>query len=217
LVTIKWHGHACVEIVTSKGFSIVIDPHDGGSIGLERPRARADLVLVTHDHFDHNAVSVVAHENTRILKEFLGETRINDIRIEGLPSFHDKFGGKRRGKNTIYLIEVEGFKISHLGDLGHIPDEPVLQKLKSIDLLIVPVGGTYTIYPDEAWRIVELTGPNNVMPIHYWIEGLNLPLHPVDEFIMHVKKYQVVRLEENTFKLEDYSKSVIIPAYRPRK
>jgi len=217
MVTVKWHGHACVEIVTSRGYSIVVDPHDGKSIGLEKPRARADLVLITHDHFDHNAYSVVAYEKTRVLKEFVGETRVDDLRIEGLLTYHDKFGGKRRGKNTVYLIEVEGQRIAHLGDLGHIPDEPVLSKLKNVDLLVIPVGGTYTIYPDEAWRIVELTTPNNVMPIHYWVEGLNLPLHPVDEFLIHVKKYQVVRLDTNSFNLEDYSKSVIVPAYRVSK
>jgi len=213
MVIIKWHGHACVELKKSDGFTIVIDPHDGLSIGLKKPDVKADLILVTHDHFDHNAVNIVAKENSRILKAFYGEVEIDDIKINGFKTFHDKFMGRRRGLNAVYVVNIEDKRIAHLGDLGHIPESELLSILSGIDLLIIPVGGTYTIYPDEAWKIVELTNPVNIMPIHYWIPGLNLPLSSIDEFLMHVKKYRVVRLETNYFNLDDHSGDVIIPKY----
>ncbi len=214
MVIVKWHGHACVEIVGENNYVIVIDPHDGDSIGLKKPDVKADLVLVTHEHFDHNAVEIVSKEDTRVLREFHGETSIDDIRVTGLLTYHDKFNGKRRGINTVYIIEIEGFKIAHLGDLGHIPGEEVMGKLRNIDLIAIPVGGTYTIYPDEAWSMVEQVNPRNILPIHYWVEGLTLPLHPIDDFLMYVKKYRVVRLNTNEFRLEDYDKAVIIPKIR---
>jgi L-ascorbate metabolism protein UlaG (beta-lactamase superfamily) len=213
VVKITWHGHACVSVTRSDGYTIVFDPHNGISIGLKRPSVKGDLILVTHDHFDHNAVDVVKKENSRVFKEFVGEAEIDDVIIRGYRTYHDKFQGKRRGINTVYVVEVEGNRIAHLGDLGHIPGEEVIKAIRNVDLLIIPVGGTYTIGPDEAWEIIVKTEPRNVLPIHYWIPGLNLPLYPIDDFLVYVKKYHVVRLDTNSFMLEDYSRSVIIPKY----
>ncbi|RLG79105.1 MAG: Zn-dependent hydrolase [Thermoprotei archaeon] len=210
MVVIKWFGQACVAIRRSDGYTIVIDPHAGGDIGLEKPDVKADLVLVTHEHFDHNAVDTVSHSNTRILRVFRGETKINGITIRGYKTFHDKFGGRRRGENTVYVVEVEGYKLAHLGDLGHIPGADVMDAIKGVDLLMIPVGGTYTIYPDEAWRIVEETKPVNVLPIHYWVRGLKLPLQPIDDFLVHVKKYRIARLDTSEFELGNYQNSVIV-------
>jgi len=116
--------------------------------------------------------------------------------------------------NTIYVIEVEGFRIAHLGDLGHIPKDDLLDALKKLDLLIIPVGGTYTIYPEEAWSIITKIEPDNVLPIHYWVRGLNLPLSSIDDFLVHVKNYNVVRLDSDSFRLEDYHRSIIVPKIR---
>jgi L-ascorbate metabolism protein UlaG (beta-lactamase superfamily) len=207
---VSWHGHACVSIEFDS-YIIVIDPHDGGSIGLKKPAVKGDLILITHDHFDHNAVNTVAKDKSRVLKMHYGETLIDNVKVTGLRTFHDKFKGKRRGENTVYLVEVRGFKLAHLGDLGEIPSEDVLGKIKEADLLVIPVGGTFTIEPSEAWSLVEKTKPINVMPIHYWIPGTTLPLKPVDEFIKHVKDYKVVKLDTNTFDPTLYRNSVIIP------
>lgn len=217
MVIVKWFGHACIGIIGEKNYVIVIDPHDGNSIGLEKPDIKANLVLVTHEHFDHNAVEAVSERGTRVLREFEGEVVIEDIKITGLKTYHDKYSGRRRGINIIYVIEVNGYKIAHLGDLGHIPGEEVLEKLKNLDLLAIPVGGTYTIYPDEAWNIVEQVKPRNVLPIHYWVEGVSLPLHPLDDFLMYVKKYRVIRLDTNEFELTDYDNTVIIPKITIKK
>ncbi|MET1160424.1 MAG: MBL fold metallo-hydrolase [Thermoprotei archaeon] len=211
MVTIKWFGHACIAIVKTNGYTIVIDPHAGSDIGIEKPDIKADLVLVTHEHFDHNAVEVVSKPETRVLREFWGEVRINDIVVRGYKTFHDKFEGKRRGFNTVYVVETEGYRIAHMGDLGSPPGEDVLNAIRGADLLAIPVGGTYTIEPDEAWDIVEKTEPVNVLPIHYWIKGVKLPIRRIDDFLVYVKKYSVIRLDTNEFQLRDYRNSVIIP------
>lgn len=202
MVSIRWFGHACFE-VRADDYTIVIDPHDGSSIGLPKPSTEADLVLVTHDHFDHNAVEVVSKDTTRVLKMFFGEAVFDKVKVKGIKTFHDKFSGKRRGENTIYIIEIREYKIAHLGDLGHIPPRDVLNELMGVDVLMVPVGGVYTIDYQEAWSIVEETKPKITIPMHYWVKGLILPLRPVDDFLSLVKKIKVVRKDTNTIVLEE--------------
>ncbi|MEM3988900.1 MAG: MBL fold metallo-hydrolase [Desulfurococcaceae archaeon] len=192
-----WHGHAFFTLRLANGYVISIDPHDGLSIGLKRVRVESDLVLVTHDHFDHNAVEVVKKPSTRILKQFYGEVRVDDVVINGIKTFHDKHGGARRGENAAYIVDAEGLKIAHLGDLGHVPSGEVLNKMSKIDVLMIPVGGTYTIEPDEAWSIVENLGPRIVVPMHYWVKGLRLPLKTVDHFLKYAEKVRVDKLNTN--------------------
>lgn len=211
MVKVAWHGHACVSISREDGYTIVIDPHDGNSLGLGKPEVKGDLILVTHNHFDHNAVNVVAKPSSRIMKEFHGETDIDGLRVKGFKTFHDKHGGKRRGFNYVYLIEVSGRRVAHLGDLGDIPPEEVIKELTNVDLLIIPVGGIFTIDPAESWSIVEKTRPLNILPIHYWVRGVNLPLKPLEEFLKYVRGYTVIELGSSLFNLEEYEKKVIVP------
>lgn len=206
---VSWHGHACVSIHIN-GYTVVIDPHDGTSIGLKRPSVKADIVIVTHDHFDHNAVNVVSKDGSRVLKMRPGEIIVDGIKIVGLKTYHDKFRGKRRGENIAYILEVRDMKLAHLGDIGDMPEEAVTEKLKGVNLLIIPVGGTFTIEPGEAWSLVEKTKPVNVMPMHYWVPGLTLPLKPVDEFLKLVRGYEVVKLDTNSFDLTRFKNSVIV-------
>lgn len=206
---ISWHGHACISI-NIDGYIVVIDPHDGASIGLKKPGVKGDLILVTHDHFDHNAVNAVSKDKSRVLKMFHGETIIDNLRITGLKTYHDKHRGRRRGENSIYIVEYRDMKLAHLGDLGEIPDSTTLGKIKGIQLLVIPVGGTFTIEPDEAWSIVEKTRPLNVFPIHYWIPGITLPLKPIDDFLKYVRNYDVVKLNTNEFDLKDHVNKVIV-------
>lgn len=206
---VSWHGHACVAIEFDT-YVVVVDPHDGSSIGLKKPVVKGDLILVTHDHFDHNAVNIVAKDKSRVLKMHYGEALIDNVKITGLRTYHDKSKGKRRGENTVYIVEIENFKLAHLGDLGEVPGEDILVKLRNVDLLIIPVGGTFTIEPNEAWLIIEKTKPKNIMPIHYWVPGTTLPLKPIEEFLKHVKEYNVIKLDTNRFDLAAYKNSVIV-------
>ncbi len=195
---LAWHGHAFFTLRLANGYVIAIDPHDGLSIGLKRVRVESDLALITHDHFDHNAVEVVKKPSTRVLKQFYGEARVDDVIINGIKTFHDKHGGARRGENAVYVVSAEGLRIAHLGDLGHVLSGEALNKLSKTDVLMIPVGGTYTIEPDEAWSIVESLSPRVVIPMHYWVKGLRLPLKTVDHFLKYVKGARINKLDTNS-------------------
>lgn len=180
---VRWHGHACFELVSSKGTVVVIDPHDGRSLGLKPPRVQADIVLITHEHFDHNAFAVVAKPGASVLSMRVGSEQIKDVAVKGVESYHDRERGRRRGRNVIYRVTVDGINFVHLGDLGHELGEEHRRELAPVDVLMVPVGGTFTVGPQEAWKVIDALKPLVVIPMHYWVQGLNLPLRPVEEFL----------------------------------
>jgi len=195
---IIWHGQSCFQIIVtrSKGeqSSIVIDPFDE-SIGLRPPNLSANILLITHDHNDHNnkaAIKGLSRSAGGIEEPFLitcpGEYEIKEIFIQGVSAFHDDLQGRERGKVTIYTIEAEGLKLCHLSDLGQkelTPDQ--LQNLGDIDILMIPVGGVYTISSKEAPKIISQIDPRIVIPMHYQIPKLNPPaggkLEGVEKFL----------------------------------
>lgn len=193
MTTIKWYGHACFEIVSDKGVIIGIDPHDGVSLGIKPPMFKADIILVTHNHFDHNAIQVISKPNSRVLDMFEGETTIDNIEIKGVKSFHDPYRGSLRGEVVLYKVKVDDLNIVHLGDLGTIPEDELLKEIKPADILMVPVGGIYTIGPSEAVEVVEKIKPKIAIPMHYKIPGLRLGLRKVDEFLRKIR-YNVKRI-----------------------
>jgi len=176
---IKWHGHSCFQFFDS--LSLVIDPHDGRSIGLKTPRAKADIVLVTHNHFDHNATRVISGEFKII--DAPGDYKIGSIRVQGYPAYHDKEKGARRGKITMFKVTMDGFTMLHLGDLGHTLTDSQIKDIGKVDILMTPVGGTYTIDAKEAYKNALHINPKVVIPMHYSLPGLSLSLAPVDNFL----------------------------------
>lgn len=208
MVTIRWWGHACFEIRSRDGFTLVIDPHDGGSIGLPRPQVKADAVLITHEHFDHNAYQVVLKEGGKVFSMKKGKFRVNSFTVTGFEAYHDEFKGRRRGKVMIYLIEAENLRILHTGDLGHLLDSKTVQNLGEIDILMVPVGGTFTIDSRGALELSSMINPRAVVPMHYWVKGINLPLRPLDDFLkIASNKYDIFRLQSNEW---DVSKDELL-------
>jgi len=203
MVVIRWFGHACFQLVTSAGVSIVFDPHDGRSIGLKPPKAEADIVLISHEHFDHNAYQLVAKPTAQIMSMKTGDFEIAGVKIRGVDAYHDPHGGRRRGRVTIYRVEADGMVFVHLGDLGHVLEPEIASKLKPVDVLMIPVGGTFTIGPAEAWKNIEVLEPSVVIPMHYWVKGVNLPLKPVEEFIaLTPQGWNVEKLQSNEYVLE---------------
>lgn len=182
---IIWHGQACFQILTSrqKGeqTSIIIDPFSE-EIGFRFPSISADIVLVTHEHFDHNNKKAV--DGNPFLIEGPGEYEIKDIFIQGIHSWHDNVEGKERGKNTIYTIEAEEMRLCHLGDFGQ-PElsEEQLDQIGAVDLLFVPVGGVYTIDGARAQKIVQQLEPRIVIPMHYAILKLKVRLEGPEKFL----------------------------------
>jgi L-ascorbate metabolism protein UlaG (beta-lactamase superfamily) len=193
MVRLKWHGHACFEIVAG-GKSLLIDPHDGGSLGVgfTPPRARPDYVLVTHEHYDHNAVESVASPETVVVRERVGVFELGPFRVTGLRLPHDEFGGRLRGFVVAYRVEAEGVAITHLSDLGRPLEPGEAEKLRA-DVVLAPVGGVYTLHPRRALEAAEALGARVVVPMHFWLPGMQLPLEPLDEVLRYAKRWRVVR------------------------
>lgn len=175
---IDWFGHACFRLRGREG-TVITDPYSK-DIGLSFPRPRADIVTISHDHPGHNFANGVKGE-PRVLSG-PGEYEIKNIFVTGIPTLHDKKGGKDRGKNTVYVIEMDGLTICHLGDLGHVPTQPQAEAFGNVNVLLVPVGGVSTINASEAAEIVSLLEPQLVIPMHYQLADLAFKLDPAAKF-----------------------------------
>jgi L-ascorbate metabolism protein UlaG (beta-lactamase superfamily) len=162
------------------GITVVCDPFDK-KIGLKPPNVQADIVTVSHDHYDHNNIKTIRGKPYIISSA--GEYDISGVQILGVQSWHDEKGGAERGKNIIYRIEIDNISISHLGDLGTKLDSKQQERLAGTDILLIPVGGNYTIGPKEAVEVVSQVEPRMVIPMHYKIPGLNVDISGVDKFI----------------------------------
>ena len=183
-IRITWYGHSYF-LIELGGVRIAIDPHDGGSLNLPEFRVKADLLLVTHNHYDHNAIDMVEAE--KIVKWSRNKIKYKNIEIIGYPSYHDKAKGLLRGENTVYLIRYDNLRIVHFGDIGHLPDEELIRSLKGSEIVFVPVGGVYTINADEAWELLNIIKPKLFIPMHYWIPYSTLPLDPLEKFLNKAK------------------------------
>lgn len=181
---IRWHGHACFEFGDSDR-TVVIDPHDGRSIGIKPPSASADIVLMTHNHYDHNAVRAIRGKHTDIMAKN-GLFDVKGLTIEGLSTYHDYSGGTELGMNTMYLFEMDGMTVCHCGDLGCIPDEDVISRIRGVDFLLIPTGEVCTMCMDDVRHFIELVNPNIIIPMSYRVGGLTLPLSTIDDFLQMI-------------------------------
>ncbi|MBS3788174.1 MBL fold metallo-hydrolase [Candidatus Bipolaricaulota bacterium] len=200
MLTFEWYGQACFKIENQS--TVVTDPHDGETIGLNPPPANiADLVTISHRHHDHSSgEDIVTREGSTVIKNS-GSYTEQGVSIKGIDSFHDKVRGSKRGENVIFVFEMEGRKICHLGDLGHQLGEEDIEKIGSIDVLLIPVGGNYTINGSEAADLTKWLNPQVVIPIHFLVEGLTVEISGLEEFIGEIRtKYEVK--EENVLKLD---------------
>jgi L-ascorbate metabolism protein UlaG (beta-lactamase superfamily) len=202
MAKISWAGQSCFQISVSNSrdheANVVIDPFDEET-GLKVPNFSADILLVTHDHHDHNNIKGIKGEPFVISGP--GEYEVKGVFIKGIPSFHDDLGGKEKGKNTIYTIETEGLRFCHLGDLGQkqLTDEQ-LEKIDTVDVLMIPVGGTYTISSTEAQKVISQIEPKMVIPMHYEIPKLKEKLDGVDKFLKAMGKPSIVPVDKLTVK-----------------
>lgn len=179
---ITYIGHSCFKIKT-KSATIVTDPYDPKALGYRLPKLEADIVTISHDHPDHSNSDQVTVSKMAITTP--GEYEANDVSIVGIQTYHDDKNGSERGKNTIFLIEADGLNLLHLGDLGHELSKETLEKLPEIDILMIPVGGVYTIDTKAASKVISSIEPGIVIPMHYQTSDLNLPekLDGLDKFL----------------------------------
>lgn len=180
---ITYIGHSCFKIqdkIGSDGVTIITDPFDK-TVGLKMLHSEADIVLISHQHVDHNCVEAV-RGNPFIINS-AGEYELKNIFVEGVDTFHDNSGGEERGNNIAYRINIEGVNIVHLGDLGHLLDVKQLEKLEGADILLIPVGGNFTIDAKKAVEVISQIEPRIVIPMHYKVGGSTLKIDSVDKFI----------------------------------
>ncbi len=195
-----WHMHSCFEV--SNETIVVIDPHDGRSIGVKPPQLRADIVLISHDHFDHNAIRVVKGDYT-VIRDVSPRT-VKGVAIRGLTAYHDDVGGERRGKVNIFHFTVNGVRFCHLSDLGHMLTPAQVQELGEVDVLFVPVGGVFTIDGAQAQRLVRAIGPKVAVPMHFRVGGLSMSIQNADAYLKGLPEESVVRVgNEVEFEAED--------------
>lgn len=196
-MTISWFGHSCFRIEAKEG-SILTDPFSK-DIGLKPPKIKDDLVLISHNHYDHNNVEDAPAE-TFIIKN-PGEYEKNGIAVLGIHSYHDKSEGKERGPNTIYVIKAEDMTLCHLGDLGQEKlDEKQIEEIGDVDILMLPVGGSYTINYKEALEVISQIEPKIVIPMHYKTKDLKIDIESADKFVKElgltpekVDKFKIVK------------------------
>ncbi|MDO4540419.1 MAG: MBL fold metallo-hydrolase [Syntrophomonadaceae bacterium] len=174
---ISWQGHASF-IIESGGLFLVTDPFDE-KVGYPHFLDQADIVTVSHEHYDHYAIH--RFKNTPHIVMGPGQFDFGPVRIEGYPSWHDTRQGRDRGLNIIYRIAAEDINIIHLGDLGHIPEQQA-EAIGTPDVLMIPVGGTYTLDAEAAWRTVELLEPKIIIPMHYRTPVCNIDIDVLEHF-----------------------------------
>lgn len=192
---ITYLGHSSFLLVSGGGTSVVTDPY--GDIGLRFPHVKADGVTVSHNHFDHCNISAVDGDPKVFDKA--GNFSLGDIRLTSIERYHDNSCGSQRGNNLIFSFEIDGIRVCHMGDLGEQCTESVCSKLSPVDVLLIPIGGNYTIDAQEAKKYVEALKPKIVIPMHYFVEGLTVNIASPDAFL---QAFDTVETFEGTYSLK---------------
>ncbi|MFZ5437594.1 MAG: MBL fold metallo-hydrolase [Patescibacteria group bacterium] len=194
---ITYHGHSCFKLKGKTG-TVITDPYSG--VGFTMPSLSADIVTISHDHYDHNNANDVdgtARRKRPFVIEHLGEYEVGGVSVFGTKSFHDGEAGAKAGLNRIYVIVIDGIRVCHLGDLGHELDENLVKEIGDIDVLLLPVGGVYTINAKQAVAVAKALEPSFIVPMHYKTTAHNQEkfgeLQELGEFI---KEFGVENVEE---------------------
>lgn len=207
-MNIIWHGQSCFTI-KSKDKIIVIDPF-GKEIGLKQPKLKADILLISHDHPDHADSSIVkkAHEDLKIINE-PGEYEFGGIYIQAVPGFHDDKSGQKHGETLMFALRLENMVIGHLGDLGQTElTDAQLEELNGVDILLLPVGGNYTVDGHQAAKIVNQIDPRIIIPMHYKIPGLTVKIDDASAFLSEegakgVEPQDELKIEKKNLPVEE--------------
>ncbi len=194
---IKWLGHASFLITSDTGLKIITDPYEvGGDLSYGQIKESADIVMVSHDHADHNNVATV-QGNPKVV---IGMVEVKGIKFKAIPTYHDAAGGEQRGRNTILCFEVDGMRLCHLGDLGHQLSDNQVAELGKIDILFIPVGGFYTIGAKVATQLCDRLKPKVIIPMHYKTAKCAYPITGVEEFLRGKKEVSHLDASQVEFK-----------------
>lgn len=210
---IKYLGHSCFKIKSSKGIRILTDPFDD-NVGYKIPSVEADIVTISHNHYDHNFIDCVKGSFEVINK--VGNFYVKDTPITGIHTYHDNEDGAKRGDNIIYVFEIDEMKICHLGDLGHTLTTEQINMIGKVDMLLIPVGGNYTINADEALEVVNQLDPSIVIPMHFKTPAIKIDIDTADDFLNKmggVERMQSQVLELSIDKLPKDGRKVYLLKY----
>lgn len=192
---IKWLGHASFLITASNGTTVITDPYTpGNGLSYADVNEAADIVTVSHEHGDHNNVKAVKG-NPQIIRD-AGIKEVKGITFKGVQVNHDPAGGHLRGKNVIFCFSVDNLNVCHLGDLGHVLNQQQLSEIGTVDILLLPVGGFFTIDAKEAGNVADSIKPKVIVPMHYKNEKCSFPIGGVDKFIKDKKNVRKLNSSE---------------------
>ncbi len=213
---IKYLGHSSFLITEESGIRLITDPYKSeayGGLKYKPITEVADIVLISHEHDDHNYYKDIKGEAKVVRGE--GEKEVLGIKIEGITTYHDGVFGRERGKNTVFVIEMEGMRIAHLGDLGELLSKEVEKKIGEIHLLFLPVGGYFTIDAEQATEIMNDLKPLITIPMHYKTTACEFPISPVDEFLSQKPNCRLWNKSEVEVKKEDLPQKPEIWVLKP--
>jgi len=214
---IHWYGHSAFKVTTEAGTRIILDPYESGAfdgaLSYGRIVDEADIVSTSHDHADHNYTKDIKGPYTLINKA--GDYAVKEVKIKKIPTYHDPSQGKERGNNLITLIEADGLRLAHMGDLGHELEAGTLKTLGQVDVLLLPVGGFFTIDAGQAAKITNALTPAITIPMHYKTEKCAFPIAPVEEFTKGFKSVRSVKGPELEVKKADLSTNAEIILLQP--
>ena len=210
---IKWLGHSSFLITSDMGTKIVTDPYhaDGNALNYGEIKEEAHIVTVSHDHSDHNNVAVV-RGSPKVVRE---TTEVKGIKFRGIPAHHDGALGKQRGGNTVFCFEVDGVKVCHLGDLGHLLSDKQVAELGEVDILLAPVGGFYTIDAATAGQVCSQLKPRVIIPMHFKNNKCTFPINGVDKFLEGKKDVTRLDASEVEFKQGELPATTQIIVLKP--
>jgi len=209
---IKWLGHASFLITSGDGKKVITDPYTsggfGGAIKYGPIREHADVVTVSHAHDDHNDVGALPQGFEEVSTP--GKHEVAGLTITGVKTFHDQQKGKERGRNVVFVIEVDGIRVVHLGDLGHKLSDEEIRAIGKTDVLLIPVGGYFTMEPKDALVVARSLGPSVIIPMHYKTPSVNFPIKPVEDFLSLAGKHEMPGKSEIEIGKEDLGKQRIV-------
>jgi L-ascorbate metabolism protein UlaG (beta-lactamase superfamily) len=196
---ITWYGHSAFLVEAEDGTRLILDPYRSGGYGgalrygpIAEP---ADAVVASHTHDDHGAVDTIPGRPQVLIEPT--SAAVGTVTIRGVPADHDAVGGAERGHETILVLEDAGLRLVHLGDLGHELDQTLVDRIGRTDVLLVPVGGYFTIDATTAARVVDSLAPRIVVPMHYKTDKVDFPIASVEDFLG--TQDTVVRMDASTF------------------
>ncbi|MFC2013785.1 MBL fold metallo-hydrolase [Chloroflexota bacterium] len=196
---IKYLGHSSFLITSDTGVKIITDPFTtGGDFSYGEIKESADIVTLSHDHHDHNNMSAV-QGNPKVVKGAVTE-KIKGIAIKGIPSYHDEAGGTKRGQNTIFCFGMAGIRVCHLGDLGHLLNDKQVSEIGTVDILLIPTGGYYTIDGKVATQVCNQLKPMVIIPMHWNNKWSFSEIASVDKFLQGKRDVSQLDISETEFK-----------------